>query len=249
MARVFKLMQLLAYEKSAKNAGETLFTKTFQAVQKADLFTGFFKTYAPRKDNGDTLPPEKKLVVIRVEDSIKELTKTLGDLFDIVSQKDATNCNAKADIIMPNGEVLLKDVPATHLLWLEKKLVDLITFAEKLPVLDPADRWAKDASQNLWATEPAKTARTKKVEDFKTVAPATDKHPAQVVKVVEDVIDGDWTNVKYSSALEYEQVKKIVVRAKAVARAVKIAREEANTVEVVPLKSGTILNYIFGVAE
>ena len=241
-----KLMQLLATEKAAKNAAETFFTKTYQNVQKTDLVTGFSKTYAPRTEGAEVFPPEKKLVVIRVEEAIKELIAVYGDLMDITAQKDATNCNAKADIVLPDGTVLLKNVPATHLLFLEKKLVDLITFAEKLPVLDPADSWKKDEGQNLWVTEPTKTVKTKKVEDYKTIVPPTKEHAAQVVKITEDIIIGDWSTTKFSSALQHEQVKKIIAKAKVLARAVKVAREEANTVPVENLKSSVVLDFIFG---
>lgn len=240
-----KLMQLLATEKATKNASETFFTKAYQNVQKADLVNGFSRTYQPRKDGDEVFPPEKKLVVIRVEETIDELTKVLGELFDVTAQKDATNMNAKADVVLPNGTVLLKGVPATHLLFLERKLVDLINFAEKLPVQDPAESWKLDGSQNLYVTDPTKTVKTKKVESIQVVVQPTKEHPAQTAKITQDEIIGDWSTVKFTSALQHDRVKQIVARAKILAKAVKIAREEANTVEVVSLKSSPLLSYIF----
>lgn len=242
-----KLMQLLATEKALKNKAENLFTAVHRDVQKADLTQGFAKNYQARKEGDEVFSPEKKLVVVRVEDQIKDLVRVLGELFDVTAQKDATNTKARADVVLPDGTVLLKDVPATHLLFLEKKLTDLITFARKLPVLDPSEVWRKDASQGLWVTEPTKTVKTRKVVSHEVVVPPTKEHPAQVREISRDEIIGDWTTVKFSSALPYDRVQEIIARAETLARAVKYAREEANTAEVVPLQSGAkVLGYIFG---
>ena len=61
-----------------------------------------------------------------------------------------------------DGKVLLSQVPATYLLFIEKQLVDLHTFIKKLPVLDPSETWAFDPSADCWATEPVQTVKTKK---------------------------------------------------------------------------------------
>ena len=86
-----------------------------------------------------------------------------------------------------DGSTLLRDVPVSYLLFLEKQLVDLHTFVKKLPVLDAAESWTIDPSADCWRTEAVRTMRTKKVPRNHVKAEATEKHPAQVEVYYEDV--------------------------------------------------------------
>ena len=241
-----KLMQVLATEKAAKNGAENEFTAIFRDVQKPDLVNGFIKTYKPRNEDDEVFQPEKKLVQVRVDEQIKTLQRTLIDLFDVTATKDFANQRAVADVLV-DGKPILQKVPATHLLFIEKKLVDLIGFAKKLPILDPADVWTKDGAQGLSVAEPSKTYKTKKVAKHDVVVPPTKEHPAQVRDFTEDVIAGEWTTIKQSGALTRERALTIIAQAEKLARAVKYAREEANTVEAPPVHTGAaILGFIFG---
>src|SRR6516164_1895262 len=122
-----KLMQVLAVERKVKNDAENLFTSVLRAVEKPELVTGFTRTYRPRSDTDEIYPPERKLVQVRVEEAIGEVGKALAGLFDATAAKDSANQIAKADVSI-DGRVLLSGVPASHLLFLEKKLVELATF-------------------------------------------------------------------------------------------------------------------------
>jgi hypothetical protein len=239
-----KLMQILAVEKAAKNASENEFTRIFRDVQKQELVSGFTRRYTSRTEEGERFPDEKKLVVIRANDEIKKLVRVLRDLFDLTATKDLTNCDAKADIVV-DGKVLVKNVPATHLLFIEKKLVDILNFARKLPVLDAAENWTWDAAQSLWTSDSQTTVKTKKLTKHDVVVPATKEHPAQVKEYTEDTTIGTWSAVKQSGSLTVDHVQGIIERAEKLARAVKEAREEANTVPVTALSTSPILDYIF----
>ena len=96
------------------------------------------------------------------------------------------------------GEFLARDVPVTHLLFLEKQLTDVHTFVAKLPLLDPAEDWADepDPVSGTWKTHPAKTVRSKKVPRNHRVAEATQQHPEQV-----QVYTGSQTASAQSSGL------------------------------------------------
>lgn len=242
-----KMNQILAIEKVTKNAIETAFTKIYQNIGKAELLNGFQKNYTPTEENGAKLPPESKKVQFKAEDQIKAVKKELAELLDITAIKDKTNCTAKADIEV-DGEVILKDVPATYLLVIEHKLADLVAFARKLPVLDQSENWKKDDALGLWATEPAVSVRTKKVEEIQVIVPPTKEHPAQTAKFVKDVPEGNWSTVKYSGALQSDRVEAILERIEKLQRAVKSARAQANTsIADETLKPGAvILNYVFG---
>lgn len=241
-----KLNQILAVEKNIKNKRENEFTAIYQQMAKPDLLAGLARTYQPKVEGGETFPPENKVVQLKADEALRRLREGYAELFDVTGQKDLTNCTARADIIV-DGQVLLTNVPATHLLFIEKRLVDIINFIGKLPVLSPDEQWARDHSQGLWRTEPVETIKTKKVEDWKVVVPATKEHPAQTQKMVEDVVVGTWKTVKYSGALTAAQRDELLTRAEKLQKAVKFAREEANQTTAATLPSGSaVLGYIFG---
>lgn len=241
-----RLNQILATEKGVKNRNETIFTKEYQAVSKPDLLGGLVKKYTPRDEDGEKFPTESKKVQVKAEEVIKKVSAALIELFDITATKDVTNCVARADIIV-DGKPLLTGVPATHLLFIEKKLVDLAQFVKKLPVLDQSEDWHFDTNQGLYATSPVTTVKGRKITRWDTVVQATKEFPAQVKEVSIDVIAGSWETVKFSGALPQDRVDAMSERIEKLTRATKYAREAANSVEAVELRSGAaVLGYIFG---
>ena len=135
-----KLNQIIAVEKGAKSQNTAVLSEIYKAAQKAPLFDGFSKTYQPLDEDGEEFPPESKHVQYRVPDIIKQAVDSLTDLFTITARKDFTNTQAKADIKI-DGKVILTGVPVPYLLFLEKNILDLRTFANSLPTLDQAEVW------------------------------------------------------------------------------------------------------------
>jgi hypothetical protein len=224
---VVKLNQILAVEKGIKAATQRAVSDAYQTIQKTPLLSGLSRTYQPIDDEGEQLPPESTRVQVKAEQVIADLAKSLTRLFDVTATKDWANCAAKADVVV-DGDVLLRDVPVTYLLFLEKQLVDLHTFVAKLPTLDPAETWARDDNAEAWRADAVKTTRTKKVPRNHVLAEATDKHPAQVQVFTEDVVVGYWTKVAFSGALPARRVNELLARVQKLQDAVKYAREEAN---------------------
>jgi hypothetical protein len=166
-------------------------------------------------------------------------------LFDVTATKDWANCVAKADVAV-DGTTILRDVPVSYLLFLEKQLSDLTTFVKKLPILDAAETWTHDPSSDTWKTEPVRTLRTKKVPRNHVKAEATDKHPAQVDVYYEDIAIGTWTTTKFSGAVPAQRVNELLERVEKLTQAVKFAREEANTFEVTDQRVGeAVFAYLF----
>ena len=222
------------------------FTDLHKATQKSALMNGFHKTYQPRQEGGETYPPERQRVQYNHTDVIKRVARILGELFDITATKDFANCSARADVIV-DGETLLKGVPATYLLFLEKQLSDLQTFFAKMTELDASEDWQQDPSSGLHKTEPTRTQRTQKVQRPIVLYDATEHHPAQTQLITEDVVVGSWNTVKFSGAIPTPQKKAIVERIEKLAKAVKFAREEANTQEVERKHLGKeVFDYLFG---
>jgi hypothetical protein len=240
-----KLNQIIAVEKNIKGRALQELTEAHHSLQKPALLAGISRSYRPKDEEGEQLPPEATKVQMKSEEIIRKTSETLTKLFDVVATKDWANCQAKADVVV-DGQKLLNDVPATYLLFLEKQLVDLHTFVKKLPVLDASETWTFDQSADCWATEPVMTTKTKRVPRNHVKAEATEHHPAQVEVYYEDVTVGNWRTIKFSGALPARRVNELLARVEKLQEAVKFAREEANSREAEDIKTGeAILGYLF----
>lgn len=240
-----KLNQIIAVEKSVRATKENALTQAYHTIQKAPLFAGIVKTYQPKDEEGDQLPGDKQLVQQNVEQVIDDLVDPIVRLIDLTVTKDTNNGVAVADIRI-GDRVLAAKVPVTTLLWLEKQIVDYRTFVSKLPVLDPETHWTENPQTGLYESDPIQTVRQKKVAKFITTAPATDKHAAQVVRETEDVIEGMWTTVRLSGAITSQRKADLLAKVTLLAEAVKVAREEANSMTVTDVKIGAgIVAYLF----
>lgn len=239
------LNQIVAVENGTKSRTTRELTELHRTTQKPALFTGINRNYTPKDDEGDRLPSETTLVQKNVEDVLDEASKVLTRLFDVVLTKEVGNTEAKADVVV-DGQVLLVDVPVTYLLFLEKQLVDVHTFVAKLPTLDPAQHWSLDENSGVWKADVVETTRTKKVPRNHVKAEATDKHPAQVEIFYEDVIVGTWAKVDTSGAIPGTRRTQLLERVEKLQEAVKFAREQANSREVVNQNAGEkVFGYLF----
>lgn len=228
-----RLHQIIALEKGAKAQAGDAFIAAQYAVSRTPQLNGIARTYTPKDDaSGDKLPPESTLVQVKVEDVLTKMTNGITALFNMVATKELADTTAFADVKL-DDRVLLAHVPVTYLLFLEKQLAGLRTFVIRLPVLDPAERWSPEGNQGVWATDPVQTTRTKKVKRAVVLYEATKEHPAQVQSYDEDEIIGTWNTTKFSGALQQTRVDELVARIDQLSVAVKTAREEANSVEVV----------------
>lgn len=239
------LHQLLATEKDLKSQANAALTTLYQRMEKAALLSGISRVYRPAADDGETLPGEKTLVQLRVEGEIPPVVGKLAALYDTILRKEIANTQAAADVVV-DGQVLLPKVPVCALLFLEKQATDLKAFVSKLPVLDPSETWHHDEAQGCWATDPSETHRTKKVPRAFVKAAATDKHPAQVEIVHEDVIAGYWRTIKFSGAVSADRKATLLSRVEKLQAAIKVAREEANAVKVGNAAMGAkVFDYLF----
>ncbi|MFJ8748152.1 hypothetical protein ACIREO_02230 [Streptomyces sp. NPDC102441] len=241
-----KLNQIIAVEKGVKSKSLQDITAAHHKVQKPALLAGISRTYQPKDEEGEQLPPESARVQIKAEEALRDMSASLTRLFDVTATKDWANCSARADVTV-DGRTVVSEVPVSYLLFLEKQLTDLHTFVKKLPVLDASESWSLDPSTDWWKTDPVRTIRTKKVPRNHVKAEATDKHPAQVDVYYEDVPIGYWTTVKFSGALPARRVNELLERVEKLQHAVKFAREEANGAEVTDrLVGDAVFGYLFG---
>lgn len=240
-----KLNQIVAVVNGKKTETKKALTDLHRKSQLTDLFVGLSKTYQPKEEDGETFPDENKGVQATVKGSITELSTLLTDVFDAVATQDFGNCSAMADIVV-DGVVVVSQIPVTYLMFLEKQLADVETFALVLPTLDIASNWTFDVNQDLYVSDVATTSRSKKVLKHKVLYEATKEHPAQIEKWNEDVSMGTWSTKKFSGAITQVEKTAIVKRVKKLQEAVKFARESANSLEIAQVKVGEkIFSYIF----
>lgn len=241
-----RLNQIIAIEKSVKSKSHQELTEAHHSLQKSALLSGLSRTYRPKDEEGEQLPPEATKVQVKVDEILRKTADIMTELFDVTATKDWANCKACADVML-DGKVILSKVPVAYLLFLEKHLADIHTFIKKLPTLDASETWVLDASADCYATEPVQTVKTKKIPRNHVKAEATEKHPAQVEVYYEDVIVGYWKTVKFSGALPAKRVNELLERVEKLQQSVKFAREEANNVQIEEQKIGrSVFSYLFG---
>lgn len=245
-----KLHQVIAIADGRKTRAASVITKFHHIFGKegdSAVFKGLSRTYKPfDADSNDKQPSETKLVQDAVVTAIRPVLEEQGSMLDVILSQDAGNAKAKADIKV-DGKTVYADVPVTTLLFLEKRLLDVQTLITKLPILDPAESWKWDANRNCYATDVTKSLRTKKTPRAFEKAPATEKHPAQVELLHEDIPVGEWSSIKFSGALPANIKAELETNITKLLEAVKIARVEANGTDI-SFADGfgkTLLGYVF----
>lgn len=247
--------EVIAVVKDAKEQWKRKLTEVHHLAQKSDLLVGLSRIFKPlRETEGapiDLPPAELKRVTQTAAGMIASIEADMVRCFDSVSTQDEGNMLARADVVVRDHtgtEVFRQNaVPATHLLFLEKQLTDIVTFVDKLPVLDPAETWNPDPSTGTFRSEAAHSRRSKKIQKPVVLYHATPEHPAQTQLIVEDVDTCSIETVKLSGALSAQQKNQMSDRARMLLSAVKAARQQANTIRV-PQKEGgkALYRFIFG---
>ena len=226
-----KLHQVIAVIQSVKSGASKKKTAVYQLAQKAGLFKGLSRTYQPRDEEGYIYPSESQNLQYKATDLIEKFIQASEELFNLCATQDWANTRAKANVIV-DGQTLLEDVPVPFLLFLEKQLIDIKTFVGSLPVLSSDQVWQYQNNVDCYAAEPKQTAKTKKITKPVVLYEATKEHPAQVKEASEDVVEGTWTTINYSGALPQSQINEMLKKVEKLQKAVVIAREEANGLEV-----------------
>jgi len=157
-----KLCQIIAITKGVSSETQKAISKLHQANQKDALFNGQERTFEPLEDE-NMLPQESTKVQIRADDQVSNFIEQFSEYLDVQATRDLGNTRARASVVV-DGVNILKDVPATLLLTLEKELDKIQTFFAELPELDPAEEWQYDGNSALWRAESRKTHKSKKMQ-------------------------------------------------------------------------------------
>ncbi len=247
--RIVRLNQIIAVRQGVKNDTHQALTKRYRLLDNKALLSGHSRTYTPHNDEDFVYPSETAKVQVSVEAQLAAIATDMTRLFDVTASLDWSNQKAVADVVLIDGGqpvTLLANVPVTYLLFLEKELVKLEALIRKLPVLDPTEQWEFDPASATFRSLPVGTVRTKKVRRNHVLAPATDRHPAQVESYTEDEPIGKWSTVKFSGCIPATRVNVLLDRVTALQAAVKFAREQANMAAADDPRPGRIVfEYLF----
>lgn len=224
---------------------------------KQDPLTGLSNTYESRDpERWPAAAAETRRVQVTTADLLASSVAALIRLFDVKLTREAGNAEAAADIIV-DGEVILENVPAGYLLFLEGRVSSLITtLIDHLPVRDPAQEWhGQETDSNLprgvYATDPRRTPTTTRDKKVQVISEpkVIDGHPfpGSYAPYDANVVTGTRTAVSYSGQLSVKDVQDLRERAARMLIAIRYAREQANTLEVHNRHAGAvILGRIFG---
>lgn len=183
--------------------------------------------YAEYPDKTETNP-----VAETVMGKIQWVLQHAANYFDLSAQKDAANCRAKADLII-NGVVILSDLPAITLLFIENKMKAVRNLLAQCKTLDAAKNWKEYTAQdNVWSTDPNVRTVKQNVQDYVIAAPATDKHAAQVKDITVERIRAISTVTELSGFMPTQQKAELLMRCDELIQAAKQARQTANDQEV-----------------
>lgn len=237
-----KLHELLAAEEDLKGMAKRITAETeVTFTKKSNHFMEQIIEIAPLKEtDGPVVIDGHTPMVETVSGKIDYFSNAVGSYLDAFYQKEQSNTEAKADVVLEDNTILLKDIPATALLGLERELKKVHQVYSALPTLDPSVVWKEDtnAGAGIQVTRQTKV-RTKKIVKPFVLAPATDRHPAQVEKVSEDVPVANMNTTLRSSKITPARKSILLGRVDELSRAVKTARMRANSVEHATGKIGS----------
>lgn len=241
-----RLHTIAALHKGGKERAHREFTELHKASQKPALYGGLSKRYTPFDEEDLDRPTDtNERVQLRAQDVTQALREIMRPLWDTEATLDATNQEANADLVV-DGQMLVREVPATYLLFMQKQLDYLRTFVEKLPTLPLTDDWIYDPAVGYYVTMPVKTVSNRKKTVPLVLHPGNDRHPPQVQAHQEDVPVGTWETVKRSGALPIDVKGRMLRRIDVLQDAVKAARERANMTPVIDMKpAAALLEFLF----
>lgn len=175
---------------------------------------------------------ESKPIDTTVQAKLDYVAPVVSRYWDAYFSKEATNQQAKAEIVV-DGQTFATDVPATVLLGMETKLKELRSVYEAIPTLQPGFDWERDeqAGEGVYVAKDVDRFVTKNTVIPVVLAPATDRHPAQVQTVNRDVPVARRVTQKSSGMLSPAEKSDLLEKIDKLIRAVKEARQRANTVE------------------
>lgn len=248
--KVVRLHELLAVEGQLKGQAETTrkeLAATFD--KKRHLFEEKVVVFTPADEGKEPVREQQSSIMTTVKSELGWITGIWAKALDTSFRVQQTCQSAKADVILEDGTVLLKDAPVLALLELEKRCTEMGELAKQIPTLDGAKGFVADEQRGkgYFRALPRRTFRTKKEQTPIVLYPATPEHPAQTQLITQDVVTGVVQEQEWSAFISSAEKGDIIARVEELQRAVKKARMRAN-LEATPDETqigAKLLNFVF----
>jgi hypothetical protein len=247
---VAKLFERLAVEgqlKAQVTHARTDLRKTFES--KRHLFEEKRKTYTAAIAGAEPVVEEQSEIQSTIRAELRWIADLWTKALDTSYQVCEGNMTARADVVLDNGTVLLKGVPATALMDVGKRMAELQELLSAVPTLDPAKGFkpAPDRGAGYFKAREVLRTRTRKVQVPLVKYQATVEHPAQVDVISVDEPAGSLLEQEWSALITPAQKADLLTRVEEVRRAITTALQRANTVEVQEVHCGEVLfKYVLG---
>lgn len=232
-----KLHELLAIESNLEgqmNKTRAELVNTFE--KKRHLFEEKRVTFRPLAEGEPEVTEAQSDIQSTVPKELDWISNFIIKALDASYQVAEANTKARADVVLDDEDedsVILNNVPATTLLELEKRMAEVHHLLSAIPTLDPAKGFTLDLNRtHVYQARPVTKNRTKKVNKPVVLYDATDKHPAQVQLVTEDVPVGTIYEQEWSGLITPAQKAEFLARIETLIRAIRRARSRANEQEV-----------------
>lgn len=230
-----KLHEILAIERGEQAVATKLMSESLKTFNKDSLFKGMVKTLTHFNDDDTHLDgSETQTLEATVPENLHYIRGPWSQWVDTVLSKDVANMQAQADIVVDNVAIAT-DVPATTLLGLETKLVELRKVLDAIPTLPPGVGWERDEQLGAGAYRSIhliETIKDVKDTEYRVVAPSTPEHPAQVAAVPITKAVGKYQTAYKSGMMSSLHKAEHLTRLDTMLKAVKKARARANEQQV-----------------
>ena len=245
-----KLHELLAVESALENQATKCrgeLSDTF--AKKRHLFEEKRVTFQPIAEGAPAETEIQSDLQTTVAGELKWIEGIIVKSLNASYQVACANTKAMADIVLEDDTVIASNVPATALLELEKRVVEVKTLVESIPTLDPAKGFQPDEMRGvgIYKAREITKPRTRKQKKVYIKYEATKEHPAQTELVDEDQLTGKIHEQEWSGLITPATKAEMINRVEILSRAVRRARSRANEVEVTRQQIGeALLRYVFG---
>lgn len=231
-----KLHELLAVETNLENQANKTRSELMNTFEKKrHLFEEKRVVFTPLGE-GQSVVENQSDIQSTVSSELTWVQDFIAKSLDASYQVAEANTNARADVVLEDdaNTVLLKNVPATALLELEKRCVELTALVTAIPTLDPAKGFAPDAQRGdgYFQARAVRKTRSKKEKVVLIKYEATKEHPAQTELIDKDVPVGTIEEQEWSGLLTPAKKSELLNRVEILSRAVRRARSRANEAEV-----------------
>jgi len=240
MAKKTQLHELIPIEVTRGKESKSVYEHVVNAMNDSKLIEGFRRRYEQRAEDGTEFPAENKAVQISFAQLFNSFIAREQAYINVVATKDKANSIACADVII-GDKVLLTDMSAVTLIFLEKRIDNIIAMIQRAPVLDPAYEWTK--SGDIHISNEVRTIReVKRPMHYVVFEPSEHCKNGQYEVINENVPVGEWVKTVVSGAMTYNDQLEMYNRLITLKEAIVTARQRANTQEVEQQK---IADYLF----